>query len=200
MADEKEKKPAEGQVPAAGPADPAPAEAPLPEEAADGVVDAIERNIEKGNQTVLVVDDERAIRKVVSRGIKESDERITVFEAANGKMALEILDEIRTKFKHDPLFIVTDLNMPVMDGWEFIEHLRKENESKGQTQGTPIVVLSSTTGEKGHLLFRKSVHGTKSGYSPIITVAKEACISPRKYDAVGEKGLLAWIKYFVSHA
>ena len=168
--------------------------------ATETVVEAVERKMESGNNTVLVVDDERAIRKVVSRGIKESDERLTVFEAANGKMALDILEEIRTKFKKDPLFIVTDLNMPVMDGWEFIERLRKEYEGKGQQQGIPVVVLSSTTGEKGHMFFRKSVHGTKSGYSPLVTVAKEACLNPRKYDAVGEKGLLAWIKYFTRYA
>jgi hypothetical protein len=45
--------------------------------------------------------------------------------------------------------------------------------------------------------FRKSVHGGKSGYAPLVTVAKEACISAAKYDAKGERGLVAWMRFFM---
>lgn len=164
------------------------------------LLDSIERSMDPNSNTVLVVDDERGIRKLVSRNIKKADNRIITFEAANGQMALELLDEIRSKFSRDPLFIVTDLNMPVMDGWELIENLRKDYESRGLTQGIPVVVLSSTSGEKGHVFFQKSVHGGKSGYSPLISVAKEVCLKPGKYDATGEKGLNVWIKHFLRYA
>ncbi|MBT3375041.1 MAG: response regulator [Lentisphaerae bacterium] len=164
------------------------------------LLDSIERSMDPNSNTVLIVDDERGIRKLVARNIKKSDKRIVVFEAANGQMALELLEEIRAKFSRDPLFIVTDLNMPVMDGWEFIEHLREDYEARGLTQGIPVVVLSSTSGEKGHVFFRKSVHGGKSGYSPLISVAKEVCLQPGKYDATGEKGLGVWIKHFLRYA
>jgi len=163
------------------------------------VLESIERSMDPNSNTVLIVDDERGIRKLVARNIKKSDNRVVVFEAANGQMALELLEEIRTKFSRDPLFIVTDLNMPVMDGWELIEHLRKDYESRGLTQGVPVVVLSSTSGEKGHAFFRKSVHGGKSGYSPLISIAKEVCLKPSRYDATGEKGLSVWIKHFLRH-
>ena len=64
--------------------------------------------------------------------------------------------------------------------------------------GVPFIVLSSTTGEKGSLpFFRKSVHDGKSGYKPIATVAKEACIGAAKYDAKGERGLMAWMRFFM---
>jgi len=164
------------------------------------LIDSIERKMDPTSNTVLVVDDERGIRKLVARNIKKSDKRIVVFEAANGQMGLEILNEIRTKFSRDPLFIVTDLNMPVMDGWEFIRNLKKDYEERGLTQGIPVIVLSSTSGEKGHVFFKKSVHQGKSGYSPIVSVAKEVCLQATRYDAVGEQGLQTWMKHFLQYS
>jgi CheY-like chemotaxis protein len=90
--------------------------------------------------------------------------------------------------------------MPIMNGWEVIEALKKDYESRGQRQGIPIIVLSSTTGESGVVFFKKSVHAGKSGYSPLVSVAKEACIDPTKYDAKGEKGLAAWMRHFLRYA
>lgn len=156
---------------------------------------SIERDNDPGRNTVLIIDDERAIRRKVARDIQSNDPDLVVFEAGNGEEGLAKLQEIRTKHERNPLFIVLDLNMPVMTGWQFIDHLRKEYEDAGKHQGIPIIVLSSTSGETGIPLFKKSVHGGK--YSPMITVAKEACINPKRYDATGEKGLVAWIKYFL---
>ena len=158
---------------------------------------SIERDNDPGRNTVLIVDDERAIRRKVARDIQTNDPEVVVFEAGNGQEGLEKLNEIRTKHERNPLFIVLDLNMPMMNGWQFIEQLRKEYEADGKHQGIPIIVLSSTSGETGVPIFKKSVHGDKAHYSPIITVAKEACINSRKYDATGEKGLVAWINYFL---
>ena len=162
------------------------------------LLDTIKQRMDPGSNTVLLVDDEKSIRRRVARDIQTTDKNLIIFEAADGQEALAKLAEIRQKYIRDPLFIVLDLNMPVMTGWEVIEHLHKEYEAKGETQGIPIIVLSSTTGEKGSLpFFKKTVHGGKMGYAPLVTVAKEACINPNKYDAKGDKGLLAWIKYFM---
>ncbi len=164
-------------------------------EAYHQLLDNIKQRMDPTSNTVLLVDDERAIRRRVARDITKNDPTIVVHEASNGQEALDKLEEIRRTYSRDPLFIVLDLNMPVMTGWEVIDALRKEYESQGKTQGIPIIVLSSTTGEKG-LLFKKSVHGGKARYAPLVTVAKEACIAPKRYDARGERGLMAWIKYF----
>jgi len=160
------------------------------------LLDSINRRMDPDSNTVLLVDDERAIRRRVARDITKNDDSIVVHEAANGQEALERLAEIREKYERDPLFIVLDLNMPIMDGWEVIAALKKDYEERGESKGIPIIVLSSTSGEKG-FLFKKSVFGTKSRYTPIVAIAKEACINPSKYDATGEKGLMAWIKYFL---
>ena len=163
------------------------------------MIESIERRMDPRSNTVLIVDDERSIRKLVARNIKRGGGEIIVFEASNGREALEQLEEIRDRYERDPLLIVTDLNMPVMDGWEFINALQKDYEDRGLDQGVPVIVLSSTSGEKG-LFHRNSVHAGRAGYSPMVSIAKEVCLKPQKYDAVGEKGLSAWINHFLRYA
>jgi len=149
-----------------------------------------------GGRWVLIVDDEPAVRRVVARSMVALDTELIVHEAENGREALDTLQSTRESSGNDPVLIVTDLQMPVMDGWQFIEQLRKDDESKGRTKGIPVIVLSASSGEKG-LLFKQSVHGDKSKYTPLVTVAKEDCIKPMKYDSKGEKGLAAWVEYFL---
>lgn len=160
------------------------------------LLESIKRNMDPGSNTVLIVDDERGIRMKVARDVRSFDPTIVVFEAANGQEALKKLEEIRKKYYRDPLFIVLDLNMPVMDGWDVIKHLKKEYEDHGKASGIPVIILSSTSGEKG-LFLKSSVHDGKSGYTPLVSVAKEMCADKSHYDAVGEKGLMAWLEYFV---
>lgn len=166
-------------------------------EAYNQMVASIRQRLDPKSNTVLIVDDERAIRRLVARNIQKSDATVVVHEAANGQEALEQLEKIRCTYERDPLFIVLDLNMPIMDGWETIRLLKEEYETAGDVQGIPIIVLSSTSGEKGLTFFRKSIHGGKSGYVPLVSIAKEACKDPSRYDAVGDNGLDAWMGHFI---
>lgn len=164
------------------------------------LLESIRRHMDPASNTVLLVDDEKGIRMKVAREVRAFDPSIVVFEANNGAEALETLELIRTKYDKDPLLIVLDLHMPVMDGWEVIKRLKKEYEGRGKSAGIPIVALSSTSGEKNSLLSKKSIHEGKSGYAPLVSVAKESCMEKSHYDAVGEKGLLAWLKFFLKEA
>jgi hypothetical protein len=49
------------------------------------------------------------------------------------------------------------------------------------------------------MLFKKSVHGDKARYAPLVAIAKEVCADPTKYAAQGEKGLVAWMRQFSRH-
>jgi CheY-like chemotaxis protein len=158
---------------------------------------SIEKNMNTENNTVLLVDDEVGIRKMVARTLAGFAPDIQIYEASNGMDGLKVLGKIRDKYGMDPLMIVLDLNMPVMNGWDFISTLKKEYEEAGKTSGIPIVVLSSTSGEKGVLFMKKSVHDGKSGYNPIATVAKESCVDKNRYDTDAKKGLNSWLKFFL---
>jgi len=149
-----------------------------------------------GPKWALIVDDEASIRRMIARSLTSVDSSLVVHEAENGQEALDVLQMIRKSSGTDPILIVTDLQMPVMDGWDFIDALWKQCEEKGLVSGIPVIVLSASTGEKG--IFRKSsVHGEKNSYTPLVTIAKEDCVKPLKYDSQGEKGLATWLEYFL---
>jgi CheY-like chemotaxis protein len=81
--------------------------------------------------TVLVVDDDEAIRETVNDVL--SDEGYTVLLAENGEQALQHLKE-----RH-PSVVLLDLMMPVMSGWEVLEVL----ENREDLADIPIVVVSA---------------------------------------------------------
>ncbi len=159
--------------------------------------ESIIQNLDPDNNTALLIDDEIGIRKTVARSLLSFAPNLQIYEAGNGKEGLDVLARIRQTHSKEPLLIVLDLNMPIMNGWKFIEEMKKEYEAAGKSFGIPIIVLSSGSGERGSLFTKKSVHDGKSGYSPMATVAKESCINKNLYDASGGRGLEAWLKYFI---
>jgi len=84
--------------------------------------------------TVLIVDDSATMRKVILRTIRQSGYKVDeIIEAANGKEALE-------KVKSNKIdLIMTDINMPEMNGLEMIEILK----SLPKTREIPILVIST---------------------------------------------------------
>jgi two-component system chemotaxis response regulator CheB len=86
--------------------------------------------------SVLVVDDSALMRKLVSAMIEEQDGLCVADTAMNGKIALEKIARLH------PDVIVLDIEMPVMNGIEFL----KERKRLGIR--VPVVVLSSVA-EKG---------------------------------------------------
>ncbi|MDB4969312.1 MAG: cheY [Myxococcales bacterium] len=71
---------------------------------------------------ILVVEDDHDSR-VMLRSVLE-DAGYVVQSAANGRVALELLASSETK----PQLVIVDLNMPVMDGWQLMSHLRQHAE------------------------------------------------------------------------
>jgi len=84
-------------------------------------------------KVVLVVDDSATVRKFVAASLNMKGFRVVT--AADGVEALELMPA--EKFD----LIITDLNMPDMDGFEFIRTLRETLEYCD----IPIIVLSSMT-------------------------------------------------------
>jgi two-component system, chemotaxis family, chemotaxis protein CheY len=81
---------------------------------------------------ILVVDDEDGIRECL-RDILV-DEGYQVDEARDGREALESIARAGA-----PSIILLDLTMPVMNGWELLQHLR----SQGHLPGLPVVVITA---------------------------------------------------------
>ncbi len=83
---------------------------------------------------VLVIDDERAIRKLLRMGL--TTQGYEILEATDGKTALELLAQ-------KPELVILDLGLPDMKGLDLLKTIRTRNES------VPIVVLSSRGDEAG---------------------------------------------------
>ncbi len=92
---------------------------------------------EPARQVVLIADDSSTVRKFVSFSL--STEALDVSTAVDGMDALE-------KISRAPRvdLVIVDLNMPNMDGFEFIENVRKSEVHKD----VPIIILSSERGEE----------------------------------------------------
>ncbi|NLI24990.1 MAG: response regulator [Bacteroidales bacterium] len=78
---------------------------------------------------VLVVDDSFLNRKFISDALSFED--IDVLEAGSGIEALEILET------ENPSVIFLDIMMPVMDGMQFIEEMRKRGKA------IPVIVVTA---------------------------------------------------------
>jgi two-component system chemotaxis response regulator CheY len=80
---------------------------------------------------VLVVDDSKAIRQSISFVLDQNGYQVT--EGADGLEGLDQLNEGKVDL------IITDINMPNLDGIAFIKKVRERDESKY----TPILVLTT---------------------------------------------------------
>ncbi len=81
--------------------------------------------------SVLAVDDSRTMRDMITLAL--SSEGFDVQLAEDGQHGLEVLDEM------EPDVIITDINMPRLDGFGFIDAVRLRHE----TRTTPILVLTT---------------------------------------------------------
>jgi two-component system chemotaxis response regulator CheY len=82
-------------------------------------------------KTVLTVDDSRTMREMLRLALAETGFRVV--QAEDGVHGLEVLAT------ESPDVIVTDINMPRMDGFGFIEEVRGDPKHRG----LPILVLTT---------------------------------------------------------
>jgi two-component system chemotaxis response regulator CheY len=91
---------------------------------------------------ILIVDDSSVMRKIVERSLRQAGLEISqVLEAANGAEALASVSENKVDL------ILSDINMPVMDGLEFVKQLAGVANAKG----VPVVMIT-TEGSEGHVV------------------------------------------------
>lgn len=81
------------------------------------------------SKRVLVIDDEKNMRWAIKKALEK--EGYMIYEAANGQEGLEKLEETY------PNLILLDLRMPIMDGMEALQRIKKINED------IPVIMLTA---------------------------------------------------------
>ncbi|MGA2168244.1 MAG: response regulator [Terracidiphilus sp.] len=87
----------------------------------------------------LIVDDSSVMRKIVERSLRQAGlDPLVVYEAGSGT---EGLDQLRAKQVD---LILSDINMPSMDGLEFLRQIRAQNLAPG----VPVVMITTESSEE----------------------------------------------------
>jgi two-component system chemotaxis response regulator CheY len=90
----------------------------------------------------LIVDDSAVMRKIVQRALRQAGFTIgEVLEAGNGFEALDILRQQTVDL------VLSDMNMPVMDGLEFMRQIASVEKARG----VPVLMIT-TEGSESHVM------------------------------------------------
>ncbi|HNT43222.1 MAG TPA: response regulator [Syntrophorhabdaceae bacterium] len=87
-------------------------------------------------KTILIVDDSATIRKLLAYILKRKN--YIIAEAEDGMDAMEKLSHVQVDL------VIVDLNMPNMDGIEFVKNLRDNY----YYMDTPVIMLTTTKDDK----------------------------------------------------
>ena len=83
------------------------------------------------SMTILTVDDSRTMRDMLKLALIDAGYRVV--QAVDGLHGLNVLEQ------ESPQVIITDINMPKLDGFGFIEGVRRSDRFRS----TPILVLTT---------------------------------------------------------
>ena len=87
-------------------------------------------------KNILIVDDSESIREVIASGLESAG--YNVIKGINGEDGLKCLEK-----NPDVELIITDLNMPVMDGISFLKAVRGSEKHKY----LPVIILTTESQE-----------------------------------------------------
>ena len=100
----------------------------------------------------LIVDDSSVMRKIVERALRQAGlESLVVFEAGNGNEGLDVLKARAVDL------ILSDINMPAMDGLEFLRQIRLQKLAPD----VPVVMITTETSAE-HV--RQAIEAGAQGY------------------------------------
>ncbi len=126
---------------------------PLPEDASknlDKYKDGAALVMQRGSAglSVMIIDDQEVMRSIIKKLLTKAAPA-AVYEASNGKTALEMLKS----GDYDPDVIICDLHMDGMDGTEFLRELRADKTNVNNRK--PVLILTGDKSEQAKDLTRQ---------------------------------------------
>ncbi len=100
----------------------------------------------------LIVDDSSVMRKIVERALRQAGlDLLVVHEAGSGTEGLDLLKANQVDL------ILSDINMPSMDGLEFLRQIKAQNLAPG----VPVVMITTESSEE-HV--KQAIQSGAQGY------------------------------------
>jgi len=96
---------------------------------------------------ILLVDDDEGTNFLHKLILKEADIAENILVALNGEQALEIINNVDNKYPQ-PELIFLDINMPKMNGWEFLDEYQKYDESRKNEHIIVMLTVSLNPDDK----------------------------------------------------
>jgi CheY-like chemotaxis protein len=91
-------------------------------------------------KSILIVEDDPISAMIVTKLLEKNGIMTSNKTVLNGKLGIDHIKECLSKSLPLPELILLDINMPVMDGWEFLEIISHIDEAKC----IPVVMLTSS--------------------------------------------------------
>lgn len=116
--------------------------------------------MENNKPAILLIDDDQVYRFAATKTIEATGLAQSVDECNNGLDALNFLTHAIYSYSKLPDIIFLDINMPVMDGWEFLEAYRSIEPTL--LKEIKIYIVSSSVDHNDILHSKEFIH--VSGY------------------------------------
>jgi len=140
-------------------------------------------NANNGKTRFLLIDDDTDDRELFSEALAAVDPVIICDQATDGAEAFSLL---RNNLISAPDIIFLDINMPVMNGWQFLSSLKKEEGLRD----IPVIMYSTSSNSKdkrianemGALCFITKPHAFPKLQSMLGVVARH--VNRKSFDAI----------------
>ena len=116
---------------------------------------------------MLIVDDNAEDRYLLKRYLQKTDLSLVVLEASNGQEGIDLLcTPLNTLAQTHPeltppVALFLDINMPIMNGWEFVEEL---DARESEIELKPTVVMMYSTSDAEDEIRKASNYPAVAGY------------------------------------
>ena len=97
----------------------------------------------KKNVTILLTEDDPGHARLIEKNLRRANIKNEIVFAPNGQEAIDYLfseGEYAGKEPPSHLLVLLDLNMPVLDGYQVLERMKRDE----RTKSIPVIILTTT--------------------------------------------------------
>lgn len=108
-------------------------------------VDLIEKNSKRNEKAILIAEDSILLNKMIVESLKKAG-YVQLIHTANGQEAWDVIQECKNKgtLKEDIQCVITDIEMPMMDGHRLTKLIKTDDETKH----IPVIIFSSLVNDE----------------------------------------------------